>query len=61
MSNSSSEKRIIAVTTATGTQGWGVIQELLKNGTFAIRALTRNPSNPKAQGLLFCEFLIIFL
>lgn len=45
-----SGKKIIAVTTATGEQGSSVVRELLKDGTFAVRGLTRNPSSPKAQG-----------
>ena len=39
------EKKIIAVIGATGTQGKGVINGLLKNDNFIIRAVTRNPEN----------------
>lgn len=37
------EKKIIAVVGATGSQGKGVINSILKNGTFKARAVTRNP------------------
>jgi len=37
------EKKIIAVIGATGSQGKGVINSLLKDGTFKTRAVTRNP------------------
>ncbi len=37
------EKKIIAVIGATGSQGKGVINSILKNGTFKARAVTRNP------------------
>lgn len=39
------EKKIIAVIGATGSQGKGVIDSILKNGTFKARAVTRNPEN----------------
>lgn len=39
------EKKIIAVIGATGSQGKGVINSILKNGTFKARAVTRNPEN----------------
>lgn len=45
-----STKKIIAVCGATGTQGGGVVRDLLADGTFAIRALTRNPEGASAQG-----------
>ncbi len=37
------EKKIIAVIGATGSQGKGVINSILKDGTFKARAITRNP------------------
>ena len=37
------EKKIIAVIGATGVQGKGVINGLLKNDNFIVRAITRNP------------------
>ncbi len=37
------EKKIIAVIGATGSQGKGVINSILKDGTFEARAITRNP------------------
>ncbi len=44
-------KPIIAVMGATGTQGSGVVKELLVRGRFAVRALTRNPKSEKATAL----------
>ena len=43
--------KIIAVMGATGTQGSGVVKELLARGKFGVRALTRNPKSDKAQAL----------
>jgi len=37
------EKKIIAVIGATGSQGQGVVNSLIKDGTFKARAVTRNP------------------
>ncbi|MBK6482473.1 MAG: NmrA/HSCARG family protein [Chitinophagaceae bacterium] len=37
------EKKIIAVIGATGSQGKGVINSIVKDGTFKTRAVTRNP------------------
>jgi len=37
------EKKIIAVVGATGLQGKGVVNALIKDGTFRVRAITRNP------------------
>ena len=37
------EKKIIAVVGATGLQGKGVVNALIKDGTFKIRGITRNP------------------
>lgn len=42
------EKKIIAVVGATGLQGKGVVSALKKNGSFKVRAVTRNPD--KYQG-----------
>lgn len=38
------EKKIIAVVGATGLQGKGVVNALKKDGSFLVRAITRNPS-----------------
>ena len=38
------EKKIIAVVGATGLQGKGVVNALKKNGSFKVRAISRNPS-----------------
>lgn len=37
------EKKIIAVVGATGLQGKGVVNSLIKEGSFKVRAITRNP------------------
>ena len=42
---------MIAVMGATGTQGSGVVAELLARGRFGVRVLTRNPRSEKAQAL----------
>lgn len=39
------EKKIIAVIGATGSQGKGVVNALVNEGTFKVRAITRNPQN----------------
>ncbi|KAG9093846.1 hypothetical protein FS749_013627 [Ceratobasidium sp. UAMH 11750] len=44
-------QRTIAVCGSTGTQGGSVINHLQRDGTFAIRALTRKPSSPRAKEL----------
>ncbi len=44
-------KKIIAVMGATGTQGSGVVAELLARGQFTVRVLTRNPDSEKAKSL----------
>lgn len=44
------EKRIILVFGATGHQGGAVVKALLKSD-FAIRAVTRNPDQPKSKAL----------
>jgi len=47
------EKKIIAVVGATGNQGGGLVRAILEDssGSFAVRALTRNPDSEKAQEL----------
>ena len=37
------DKKIIAVIGATGTQGGGVVDALVNDGTFMVRAISRNP------------------
>lgn len=46
-------KRIIAVFGATGAQGGGLVRAIAadKDGPFAARAITRNPSSEKARAL----------
>ncbi|KZT50372.1 NAD(P)-binding protein [Calocera cornea HHB12733] len=46
-----SGKKIVTVLGATGTQGQSVVNALLKNGTYAVRGITRNPDAPAAQTL----------
>jgi len=48
-----SEKKIIAVVGATGSQGNGLVRAILKdsNSGFAVRALTRNVHSDKAKAL----------
>lgn len=47
------DKKIIAVVGATGNQGGGLVRAILEDGSgsFAVRALTRNPDSEKAQEL----------
>jgi uncharacterized protein YbjT (DUF2867 family) len=47
------EKKIIAVVGATGAQGGGLVQAILRDapGGFAVRAITRNVGSAKARGL----------
>jgi autotransporter-associated beta strand protein len=47
------DKKIIAVTGATGSQGGGLVRAILAdpNGGFAVRALTRNVNSEKARAL----------
>jgi uncharacterized protein YbjT (DUF2867 family) len=47
------DKKIIAVIGATGAQGGGVVRAIQadKSGSFAARAITRNPNSEKAQAL----------
>lgn len=46
-------KKVIAITGATGAQGGGLAWAILndKNSDFAVRALTRNPGSEKAKAL----------
>jgi len=44
------EKRTIAVIGATGSQGKGVVNALIKDGTFNVRAITRNPDKYQGKG-----------
>jgi len=46
-----SGKKVVAVVGATGSQGGSVARALLADGTFAVRALVRDPSSDKAQQL----------
>jgi len=47
------DRKIIAVIGATGAQGGGVVRAIQadKSGSFAARAITRNPNSEKAQAL----------
>jgi uncharacterized protein YbjT (DUF2867 family) len=47
------DKKIIAITGATGAQGGGLARAILgdPNSPFAVRALTRNPDSEKARQL----------
>jgi len=45
-----SNDKTVLVTGATGQQGGAVARELLKNG-YTVKAMTRNPDNPKAKEL----------
>lgn len=45
------DKKLIAVVGATGAQGGGLVRALARDGTFAIRALTRDVTSDKAQAL----------
>jgi len=47
----STTKKVIAIVGATGTQGGGLIKELLKHGGWTIRAVTRNPYSDAAKQL----------
>lgn len=48
-----SEKKIIAVTGATGQQGGGLARAIIEDeeGGFAVRAITRNPESDSAKAL----------
>lgn len=43
------ENKTIAVIGATGSQGKGVVNELVKIGAFKVRAITRNPDKYKGE------------
>jgi len=45
-------KKIFVVCGATGSQGGSVINALLENPSFNLRALTRDPSKPRARALV---------
>jgi uncharacterized protein YbjT (DUF2867 family) len=47
------DKKIIAVTGATGAQGGGLVRSILadKSGAYAVRGITRKPDSDKAQAL----------
>ena len=47
------DRKIIAVVGATGAQGGGMVRAIQadKSGSFAARAITRNPNSEKAQAL----------
>jgi len=47
------EKKIIAVAGATGAQGGGLVRAILKDkgSEYAVRALTRDPTSPRATAL----------
>jgi len=45
-------KKIIAVVGATGKQGGGAVDALLQDGTFAVRAITRDTGSEKAKALV---------
>ncbi|BBH67338.1 nucleotide-diphosphate-sugar epimerase [Actinoplanes sp. OR16] len=49
-----SEKKVIAVVGATGAQGNGLVRAILADtdGGYAVRALTRDATSPKAQELV---------
>lgn len=48
---STTSKKIIVVVGSTGAQGGSVAKALLRDGSFAVRAITRNPSSLPAQQL----------
>ena len=48
---STSSKPIIAIIGSTGAQGGSVIDALLNDNTFAVRAITRDKSKPNALKL----------
>lgn len=51
-------KPIVAVTGATGQQGGSVVEFLLRDGTYDVRAVTRNIDSPKAKGAIIHTSLI---
>ena len=44
-------KKIVSVVGATGAQGGSVVDALLKEGDYSIRAITRNPGSENAKSL----------
>ena len=48
---STEQARVVVVTGATGRQGGAVARHLLRDRTFRVRALTRNPAKPEARAL----------
>ena len=46
-----SEKKLITVVGATGAQGGSTARALLRDGTFAVRAVTRDPDSDAARAL----------
>lgn len=48
------DKKVIAVFGATGSSGGSVAKYLLDDGTFAVRAVTRNADSPAARALEKC-------
>ena len=44
-------KKVIAVVGSTGAQGGGMVHALLRDGTYDVRAITRNPEGEKGQAL----------
>ena len=53
MAEKKTDKKIIAVIGATGAQGGGLVNAILKDkkGPFAVRAITRDPNSTKAKEL----------
>ena len=53
MAEKKTDKKIIAVIGATGAQGGGLVNAILKDkkGPFAVRAITRDPNSTKANEL----------
>lgn len=44
--------KLFTVVGATGTQGSSVINAVLKDGSYRVRGLTRNPDSAKAKALV---------
>ena len=49
--------KVIVVMGATGAQGGSVAKFLLNDGTYAVRAVTRNPDSPAAKGASLAAFI----